>query len=69
MILGCRIGHSRPVSVIKIVEAAAKTLVEDGGTTQSKAVVRAERKPSSVDGTGLRRGVKLELVVGSDILK
>ena len=56
-----------PVLVVQVVEAAAQALIEDVGTTKGKGAVRADCPTGSVNGTGLRWLVKLELVVGSNV--
>ena len=53
--------------VVQVVEIAAQALVEDGVVTDGEGVVRADGPASSVDGTGLRGTVELELVVGRDV--
>jgi len=56
-----------PVLVVKVVEAAAQTLVEDVGATKGKGAIRTDRPPSSEDSTSLGWLVELELVVGSNV--
>ena len=56
-----------PVGIVQVVEAARQALVEDGGGTKSDRRVAADREAGGVDGTSLRRTVKLELVIGGDV--
>lgn len=53
--------------VVKVVEAAAQALVEDGRSPKSKGVVTTDRPAASVDGTSLDGVVKLELSVGGNV--
>lgn len=53
--------------IVQVVEGAAEALVEDGGAAEGEGGVAADGPAAGVDGTGLRRGVELELSVRSDI--
>lgn len=56
-----------PVAVIKVVEVAREASVKLSSTVKSKRAVLAERKPRGFEGVGLRRAVKLELIVGGNV--
>lgn len=62
-----RVALRSPVLVIQVVDSSTVTFVEDVGATKSKGTVLTDGETTSVDGTGLRWCVELELVVGGDI--
>ena len=52
---------------VDVVELSAQTLPPDILCTKCKSIVGAEGEASSIDGSGLGRRVKLELIVGGNI--
>ncbi len=58
---------SGPVAIVQVIEASAQALVEDVGGTQRKRAIAANGETGGEDSAGLGRGVKLELVVCSDV--
>lgn len=62
-----RLALGGPVAVVQVVEVARQTLVPDSRAAQSQRAVAASREASRVDGTGLGRGIELELVVGRNV--
>lgn len=55
------------MAVVEVVEVAAEALPPDVGSSKSQAAIGADREACSVDSTGLRWLVELELVVGCDV--
>jgi hypothetical protein len=63
------------LTIVQVVErstvssrgVSALALVEDVGSTEREGTIAADGPSSSVDGTGLRRTVELELVICGDI--
>lgn len=62
-----RLALGSPGAIVQVVEVSRGALVPNSATTQSQRTIATGGKPSSVDGTCLSRGVKLELVVASNV--
>lgn len=56
-----------PPTIVQVVKVAGLALVENRRATEGQGAIAALGEASSVDGAGLRRNVKLELVVGSNV--
>lgn len=56
-----------PRAIVEVVEAAAETLIENGRSTKRKRTIIANREASSNDSAGLRRSIKLKLIIGGDV--
>ena len=55
------------MAVVQVIEATAQALVEDSRGAESEGGVTADRETISVDGSGLRWSIKLELIVGRNV--
>lgn len=55
------------MAVVKVVEAAAETLVEDVGATERNRTVAADGEAGSDESACLGWGVELELIVCCDV--
>lgn len=52
---------------VDVVELSAQTLPPDDGATEAEGIVGTQGETRGIDGSGLGRGIELELIIGSNI--
>lgn len=57
----------RPRPIIEVVEGATEASIEDVGSTKRKRTIIANREACGDDSSGLRRSIKLKLIIGGDV--
>lgn len=64
---GNRRALCRPRAIVEVVEGATEASIEDVGSTKRKRTIVANREACGDDSSGLRRSIKLKLIIGSDV--